>query len=112
MRVLTVYAHHNPRSFCHAVLEHFTQGLKDAGHESEVVDLYVIKFNPVYGDRDSSFFAHESVPLDLWDEAALREQMVASGGGLAGTVALALLIMLLPIRRAVRFRPGDALRYA
>ena len=31
---------------------------------------------------------------------------------LAGTVALALLIMLLPIRRAVRFRPGDALRYA
>ena len=31
---------------------------------------------------------------------------------LVGTVALALLIMLLPIRRAVRFRPGDALRYA
>jgi lipoprotein-releasing system permease protein len=31
---------------------------------------------------------------------------------LFGTVALALLIMLLPIRRAVRFRPGDALRYA
>ena len=31
---------------------------------------------------------------------------------LVGTVALTLLIMLLPIRRAVRFRPGDALRYA
>jgi putative ABC transport system permease protein len=31
---------------------------------------------------------------------------------LVGTVALALLIMLLPVRRAVRFRPGDALRYA
>ena len=31
---------------------------------------------------------------------------------LAGTVALALLITLLPIRRAVRYRPGDALRYA
>ena len=30
---------------------------------------------------------------------------------LAGTVALALVITLLPIRRAVRFRPGDALRY-
>ena len=30
---------------------------------------------------------------------------------LVGTVALALLITLLPIRRAVRFRPGDALRY-
>ena len=34
MRVLTIYAHHNPRSFCHAVLERFTAGLRDAGHES------------------------------------------------------------------------------
>jgi putative ABC transport system permease protein len=31
---------------------------------------------------------------------------------LVGTVVLALLIMLPPLRRAVRFRPGDALRYA
>ena len=30
---------------------------------------------------------------------------------LAGTILLALAITLLPIRRAVRFRPGDALRY-
>ena len=30
----------------------------------------------------------------------------------AGTVILALLAMLLPLRRAVRLRPGDALRYA
>jgi ABC-type lipoprotein release transport system permease subunit len=31
---------------------------------------------------------------------------------LAGTILLALLITLLPIQRAVRYRPGDALRYA
>jgi ABC-type lipoprotein release transport system permease subunit len=31
---------------------------------------------------------------------------------LLGSAALALLVMLLPIRRAVRFRPGDALCYA
>ena len=31
---------------------------------------------------------------------------------LIGTVALALLVLVLPVRRAVRFRPGDALRYA
>ena len=31
---------------------------------------------------------------------------------LVGTVLLALLITLLPIRRAVRYRPGNALRYA
>ena len=32
--------------------------------------------------------------------------------GLAGTILLALLITLLPIRRAVRLRPGDAMRHA
>lgn len=31
---------------------------------------------------------------------------------LAGTILLALLITLVPIRPAVHFRPGDALRYA
>jgi ABC-type lipoprotein release transport system permease subunit len=31
---------------------------------------------------------------------------------LVGTMLLALLITLLPIRRAVRYRPGSALRYA
>jgi putative ABC transport system permease protein len=31
---------------------------------------------------------------------------------LVGTVALALLVLVLPLRRAVRLRPGDALRYA
>jgi putative ABC transport system permease protein len=31
---------------------------------------------------------------------------------LVGTVALALLVLFLPVRRAVRFRPGEALRYA
>jgi putative ABC transport system permease protein len=31
---------------------------------------------------------------------------------LLGTVVLALLVIRLPLRRAVRFRPGDALRYA
>ncbi len=31
---------------------------------------------------------------------------------LAGTVLLALLVMLALLRRAVRFKPGEALRYA
>ena len=81
VKVLTVYAHPNPTSFCHAVLEQFTRGLEDAGHTSEVVDLYAIKFNPVFGRDDYSFFAHESVPRELFDEAELRESMVRSSGG-------------------------------
>jgi putative ABC transport system permease protein len=31
---------------------------------------------------------------------------------LVGTIVLALLVLFLPVRRAVRFRPGDAIRYA
>ena len=34
MKVLTVYAHPDPHSFCHGVLERFTAGLREAGHES------------------------------------------------------------------------------
>ena len=79
MRVLTVYAHPNPKSFCHAVLDRFTAGLADGGHAFEVVDLYAIKFDPVFRQADYSFFAHESVPL--FDEAELREGMIAESGG-------------------------------
>jgi ABC-type lipoprotein release transport system permease subunit len=31
---------------------------------------------------------------------------------LAGTVLLALIVMVGPLRRAVHFKPGDAIRYA
>jgi ABC-type lipoprotein release transport system permease subunit len=31
---------------------------------------------------------------------------------LVGTVLLAILVLLAPVRRAVRFKPGEALRYA
>ena len=31
---------------------------------------------------------------------------------LVGTVMLAVLVLLAPVRRAVRFKPGEALRYA
>ena len=30
MKVLVVYAHHNPRSFTHAVLDQVTKGLRTA----------------------------------------------------------------------------------
>ena len=36
--------------------------------------------------------------------------LVYIGVALVGTVALALLVMLAPLRRAVRLKPGEALR--
>ncbi len=65
MNVLTIYAHHNPRSFCHAVLERFDHGLRDAGHTNDVVDLYAIRFNPVFDDQDEPDWIDDSVPDDV-----------------------------------------------
>jgi putative ABC transport system permease protein len=52
----------------------------------------------------------------VWEVVGVRIDLVFPPWNvvlaLLGTVALALLIMLLPIRRAVRFKPGDAIRYA
>jgi NAD(P)H dehydrogenase (quinone) len=56
VRVLVVYAHPNPASFCHAVLERVTSGLRDGGHSHEVIDLHAIGFDPVFGNRDYNQF--------------------------------------------------------
>ena len=65
MKILTVYAHHNRRSFCHAVLERFCAGLKDAGHTNEVVDLHAIGFDPVLRAHDGPNWIDDSVPDDV-----------------------------------------------
>jgi NAD(P)H dehydrogenase (quinone) len=64
MKILTVYANPNPRSFCHAVLERFSQGLASAGHTNEVIDLYAIKFNPVLQPGDYTCWIDETVPME------------------------------------------------
>ena len=76
MKVLTVYAHHNPRSFCHAILERFDAGLQDAGHRNEIVDLYAIGFDPVFGERDAPDWVDDSVPDDVLARWQVRKSMV------------------------------------
>jgi NAD(P)H dehydrogenase (quinone) len=81
MKVLTVYAHHNPRSFCHAILDRFTEGLRDAGHTSDIVDLHAIGFNPVYHDRDGPDWVDDSVPDDVLGHWKVKESMTAAARG-------------------------------
>jgi NAD(P)H dehydrogenase (quinone) len=77
MRVLTIYAHPNPKSFCHAVLEQFTRGLKDAGHTSEVVDLYATGFNPVLRMNDYVNWLPDDNAPDV-AERVVREQILTT----------------------------------
>jgi NAD(P)H dehydrogenase (quinone) len=81
MKVLTIFAHPNPKSFCHAVLEQFTKGLEDAGHTSEVVDLYAIRFNPVFHTQDFASYVHESMPQEILDEINLKQRVLDTAGG-------------------------------
>ena len=81
MKVLTVYAHPDPNSFCHAVLQQFIKGLKEAGHTSEVVDLYAIGFNPVLTLRDfANWLPDENAPDAV--EKVVKERVFAGNAGL------------------------------
>lgn len=81
MKVLTVFAHPNPKSFCHAILREFTRGLAEAGHEVEVVDLYAIKFDPVFRVMDFASYVHESMPMEILERMNLKQQVLDSAGG-------------------------------
>jgi NAD(P)H dehydrogenase (quinone) len=81
MKILIVYAHSNPKSFCHALLEQFTKGLEDAGHTYEVIDLHAMRFDPVIRARDWPDWIDESMPLDLLERANLKQQLLDASGG-------------------------------
>jgi NAD(P)H dehydrogenase (quinone) len=81
MKVLIVFAHPNPMSFTKAILDNFVRGLKEAGHQYEVLDLYKIKFNPIFQDRDFTFFIDEELPQRIMDTMNLREVIVGMAGG-------------------------------
>jgi NAD(P)H dehydrogenase (quinone) len=78
MKVLIVYAHPNPQSFNHAILESFTKGLSEAGHTYEIVDLYAIKFNPCLSGEDFGMFMQGKVPDDVRDQ----QEKVSQADGL------------------------------
>lgn len=81
MKVLTVFAHHGSRSFCHAVLERFDAGLTDGGHTNEIVDLYAINFDPVLRERDDPSWILPDVPDEILAEMHVRERVVAAAHG-------------------------------
>jgi NAD(P)H dehydrogenase (quinone) len=113
MKVLTVYAHYNPRSFCHAVLERFTAGLRDAGHTTEVVDLHAVGFHPVFRERDLASYVHEDMPPEILESMNLKQRVVESvpGGPVGRFVAARRLRDRTPaeIAKLIRaHRPRDA----
>jgi NAD(P)H dehydrogenase (quinone) len=81
MKVLTLYAHHNPHSFCHALLEHFDTGLREGGHANEIVDLHAIGFDPVLRSRDTPNWIDDSMPDDVLRHMNLPESLFEAARG-------------------------------
>lgn len=81
MKVLTLYAHPNPHSLCHALLERFDAGLRAAGHRHEIVDLYAIGFDPVLRDADGPNWIDDSVPDDVLAHMQVRASLMRRARG-------------------------------
>lgn len=80
MRVLVVYAHYNPDSFTHALLDQVVMGLEDGGHDCTLNDLQASGFDPVFKLDDSVQFIHPTVPEELLSESDLRELVLGAAG--------------------------------
>ena len=81
MKVLIVFAHPNPKSFCRAILGQFSRGLEDAGHASEVVDLYAIRFDPVFRTADFASYINDSIPQEVLKRMDLKKYVLDSMRG-------------------------------
>ena len=68
MKYLIIYAHPNPKSFNHAILETITGELKKGKKEFKVRDLYKIGFDPALSTRDLTAIENGAVPKDIKKE--------------------------------------------
>ncbi|MDD3374156.1 MAG: NAD(P)H-dependent oxidoreductase [Candidatus Omnitrophica bacterium] len=69
MKHLVIYSHPNPKSFNNAIVESFSQALKDSGNEVKIRDLYAMKFNPVLNVND-----FERMDQGTYADDVLKEQ--------------------------------------
>ncbi|RTZ66254.1 MAG: flavodoxin family protein [Aquificaceae bacterium] len=62
MNTLIVYTHPNPTSFNHAILDNISEGLKKAGHDVRIKDLYKENFDPVLHAEDLAKLQTGDIP--------------------------------------------------
>ena len=70
MHVLTVFDHPQRKNFPGAVLDHFVEGIVQAGHTAEVVDLHAEGFDPRFTAADHAHFWGGPRPADIAREQA------------------------------------------
>lgn len=68
MKHLILYAHPNPNSFNHAILETTVKTLESKGQEVKVRDLYALDFNAILKGSDFEGFQSGNTPQDIKKE--------------------------------------------
>lgn len=70
MHILAVYAHPNPKSFNHAILDAIREAVTRKGHSFSLRDLYELNFQPVLRESDFEALGQGLTPPDVADEQA------------------------------------------
>ena len=68
MKYLIIYAHPNPASFNHAIMETISEELRKSYKDFEVRDLYKLHFNPILSAEDLVAIQNGAVPNDIKTE--------------------------------------------
>ncbi|WP_342047285.1 NAD(P)H-dependent oxidoreductase [Bacillus sp. OTU530] len=68
MKHLIIYAHANPESLNHSILETTVSTLEKNGHEVVVRDLYALDFQPVLKPADTNAMKAGETPKDIKTE--------------------------------------------
>jgi NAD(P)H dehydrogenase (quinone) len=70
MKVLIVLTHHREDSLTYHLKEHFEKGVKELGHQVDTLDLYKIKFDPVFTAQDEPAWleSKQNYPEDMVKE--------------------------------------------
>jgi NAD(P)H dehydrogenase (quinone) len=96
------------------VLDRFTAGLQEVGHEVEVANLYAEGFDPVFRTNDSAFYAEDSVPESVLEEMQIKEKVVQLAGGPLQRMIARRWVKDKSVRQVARLvhskRPKDVLR--
>lgn len=70
MNALIIYAHPNPKSFNHAILDEIQRGLIDGNNTYEVIDLYEENFDPnlIYNENAKISDLRNNIEIERYQE--------------------------------------------
>lgn len=76
MRVFVVYCHPSNESFTYQVKERFLEGLKDAGHEFVISDLYDMHFNGELSEEEYLREAYYKEEVQVASDVLIEQEKI------------------------------------